>query len=192
MSGRKKTIDKATNKFLPQHFHFCGKKMSIFCVPSVTVSAQTVAQKSLNEFLPLRINFLVPHLWLYPPRQWQRSPWTSPCHHVSIFWCPIYSLFFRPDIGTEVPERVPATTYQFFGAPSMAFVSARTLAQKSLNEFLPLYINFLGSHLWRFLPRQWDISPWTSSCHQMFIFGAPSMAFFSAQTVGQKSLNEFL
>ena len=169
-------------------------------------SAQTLAQKSLNESLPLRINFLVPHLWPYfHPDIGTEVPERVPAITYQFFWAPsmvffsvqtlaqkslneflpsdvhfwgaIYG-FIHPDSGREVPERVPATIYQFFGAPSMAFFSAQTLAQKSLNEFLPLYINFLGSHLWRFPPRQWDRSPWTSSCHQMFIFGATSMAFF--------------
>ena len=129
--AEKKAIDEATNNFLPQHVHFCGEKMSIFCVPSVTVSAQTVAQKSLNESLPLSINS----------------------------WGPIYG-FIHPDSGREVPERVPATTYQFFGPPSMAFFSSQTLAQKSLNESLPPRINFLVPHLWPlFPPGHWHRSP---------------------------------
>ena len=73
------------------------------------------------------------------------------------------AFFFGPDIGTEVPERVPATIYQFFGVPSMAF-SAQTVGQKPLNEFLPPDVHFWGH-----------------------IYG-----LFSAQTVGQKSLKDFL
>ena len=41
-------------------------------------SAQTVGHKPLNEFLPPDVHF----------------------------WGPIYGLFFGPDSGTEVPERV--------------------------------------------------------------------------------------
>ena len=150
-------------------------------------SAQTLAQKSLNESLPLRINFLVPHLWPYfRPDIGTEVPEQVPAITYQFFWAPSMAFFsvqtlaqkslneflpsdvhfwgaiygfIHPDSGREVPERVPATIYQFFGAPSMAFFSAQTLAQKSLNEFLPLYINFLGSHLWRFPPRQWDRSP---------------------------------
>ena len=55
-------------------------------VPSMAFSAQRVGQKSLNECLPLQINFLGSYLWPYPPRQWHRSPWTSFCHYISIFY----------------------------------------------------------------------------------------------------------
>ena len=108
------------------------------------------------------------------------------------FWCPIYGLCFRPDIGTEVPERVPAITYQFFWAPSMFFFSVQTLAQKSLNEFLPSDAHFWGPIYGFIHPDSGREVPERVPATIYQFFGAPPMAFFSAQTLAQKSLNEYL
>ena len=160
----------------------------------MALSAQTVAQKSLNEFLPLCINFFGPHRWLsffLSAQTLAQKSLNASCHYVSIFWGPIYGLisaqtlaqkslneflpsdvhfwgaiygFIRPDSGREVPERVPATTYHIFVGPIYG-LCFRPDRGAEVPERVP-------ATMYQFLR-------------------APSMAF-SAQTVGQKSLNECL
>ena len=109
---------KSLNNFLPQYFYFwggiCGTKYFHFWGAIRDCFRPGSGTEVLN-------NFLYQHI------------------HV---WGAIYGLF-SPEGGTEVPERVPATTDQLFGILSMA-LSTQAVAQKSLNEFLPLHINFLS------------------------------------------------
>ena len=79
---------------------------------------QKVKQKPLNEFLP---PFRVPSMALPTHTVAQKSQRGS-CHYsIKNFW----SAYFRPDMGIEVPERVPDTHISFFLVPSMALLPSR-------------------------------------------------------------------